>query len=199
MNIFRLFGVKTRRYMDSRLSVSDRIDYAIDELEDKIADFKEQAINFKTSNKQLWSTCDKFNKLCDQSYREAQELKNSNAAETTVKAKLMVYASYKKSYDMLRAQYDSSNKKEDDLNMALSMLSARKEVLMSQAQVAKLRDKSGGEMNIDLSFMNDLENVIENITHRLEAKEEVNKLTAVTNTNNVQCSSKEIDDLYHKL
>ena len=174
MSIRKFFKVKKNSFdvfLNKRLSVEDKLDYALSELDKRAFKYKESLVNLVARRDTLGDTVSEMEKKAKTAHKEAKALKEEGK-EALAKAKVAVMLSYEQALgDLKKTHFDISSKVEENKNI-LIQIEAKKEVLAAQADVIKTKSSISG-VNTSCIDFDDISKLIRGVEIDVNAKAEV--------------------------
>lgn len=174
MSIRNFFKVKKNSFdvfLNKRLSVEDKLDYALSELDKRAFKYKESLVNLVARRDTLGDTVSEMEKKAKTAHKEAKALKEEGK-EALAKAKVAVMLSYEQALeDLKKTHNDISSKVEENKNI-LIQIEAKKEVLAAQADVIKTKSSISGVNTACIDF-EDISKLIRGVEIDVNAKAEV--------------------------
>lgn len=200
MGLFHFLKVKKcgfDKFLDKSLSVNERLDYAIKELEKRTLAYKEQVISLRINEKTLEESAKNLKTKATKAKKEAKDLKTSGN-EALAKARLAVSLSFEKGADEMEKTLSSVKAKADKYETNLIMLNAKKEILAANAEVCKTKASATSVLISETDF-NDLSSLIHNIENEVDIRADIEEKLSPAEAVSMDAMSEEIDKAYAAL
>lgn len=201
MGIFSFLKIKKNSldvFLSKKLSVEDKLDYALKELDKRSFQYKESLIDLVARRDSLKDNLEDFQKKVKSTKKEASALK-TEGKESLAKSKVMVMLSYQQAVDELDKTYKEITKRVDDNKNILIKIDAKKEVLAAQAELIKTKASITG-VNVATIDFEDISKLIRGVEIDVDARAEVEEAVASTKpANESEITSDEVDKIYSEL
>lgn len=201
MGIFSFLKIKKNSldvFLSKKLSVEDKLDYALKELDKRAFQYKENLIDLVARRDSLKDSLEDFQKKVKSTKKEASTLK-AEGKESLAKSKVMVMLSYQQAADELDKTYKEITKRVDDNKNILIKIDAKKEVLAAQAELIKTKASITG-VNVATIDFEDISKLIRGVEIDVDARAEVEETVASTKTaDEPEITSDEVDKIYSEL
>ena len=198
MGIFSFLKIKKNSldvFLSKKLSVEDKLDYALKELDKRSLQYKESLIDLVARRDSLNDSIKDFKKKIESAKKEASTLK-TEGKESFAKSKIMVMLSYQQAVDELEKTYNEITKRVDDNKNILIKIDAKKEVLAAQAELIKTKASITG-VNVATIDLEDISKLIRGVEIDVNARAEVEETVAsAKTTNDFEVTSDEVDKIY---
>lgn len=198
MGIFSFLKIKKNSldvFLSKRLSVEDKLDYALKELDKRAFQYKENLIDLVARRDSLDDRLKELKNKIEVVQREASTLK-AKGKESLAKSKILVMLSYQQAADELEKTYKEITKRVDDNKSLLIKIEAKKEVLAAQAELIKTKASITG-VNIATIDFEDISKLIRGVEIDVNARAEVEETVASAKTaNDFEVTSDEVDKIY---
>lgn len=201
--IFNFFKVKKNSldvFLSKKLSVEDKLNYALTELDKRAFKYKESLIELVARRDSVHDLFDEMNKKYMNARDQAADLKK-DGKESLAKSKIAVMLSYEQAAKDLEKSYSELTSKADECKKILINIEAKKEILAAQAEIIKTKASTTG-VNISIIDFEDISKIIRGVEIDVNAREEVESVVATSNPNSVineSISSEEIEKAYKDL
>ena len=200
MSIFNFFKIKKNRldiFLNKKISVEEKLNYAISELDKRAFTYKENLIDLVARRDTLEETVKTMENKVKTARKDAKALKEVGS-EALSKSKIAVMLSYEQALDELNKTYkDVSSKVEENKNV-LIQIEAKKEVLAAHADVIKTKSSIVDVNTVTIDF-EDITKLIRGLEIDVNAREEVeNTLSPKSNTDS-DINSEKIDKIFKSL
>lgn len=198
MGFFSFLKIKKNSldvFLSKKLSVEDKLDYALKELDKRSLQYKESLIDLVARRDSLKGSLEDFQKKVKSTKKEASALK-AEGKESFAKSKVMVMLSYQQAADELDKTYKEITKRVDDNKNILIKIDAKKEVLAAQAELIKTKASITG-VNVATIDFEDISKLIRGVEIDVNARAEVEETVASAKTaNDFEVTSDEVDKIY---
>lgn len=200
MSIFNFFKIKKNSldiFLNKKISVEEKLNYAISELDKRAFTYKENLIDLVARRDTLEETVKTMENKVKTARKDAKALKEVGS-EALSKSKIAVMLSYEQALDELNKTYkDVSSKVEENKNV-LIQIEAKKEVLAAHADVIKTKSSIVDVNTVTIDF-EDITKLIRGLEIDVNAREEVeNTLSPKSNTDS-DINSEKIDKIFKSL
>ena len=200
MSIFNFFKIKKNSldiFLNKKISVEEKLNYAISELDKRAFTYKENLIDLVARRYTLEETVKTMENKVKTARKDAKALKEVGS-EALSKSKIAVMLSYEQALDELNKTYkDVSSKVEENKNV-LIQIEAKKEVLAAHADVIKTKSSIVDVNTVTIDF-EDITKLIRGLEIDVNAREEVeNTLSPKSNTDS-DINSEKIDKIFKSL
>ena len=200
MSIFNFFKIKKNSldiFLNKKISVEEKLNYAISELDKRAFTYKENLIDLVARRDTLEETVKTMENKVKTARKDAKALKEVGS-EALSKSKIAVMLSYEQALDELNKTYkDVSSKVEENKNV-LIQIEAKKEVLSAHADVIKTKSSIVDVNTVTIDF-EDITKLIRGLEIDVNAREEVeNTLSPKSNTDS-DINSEKIDKIFKSL
>lgn len=201
MGIFSFLKIKKNSldvFLSKKLSVEDKLDYALKELDKRAFQYKESLIDLVARRDSLNDSLGDFKRKVKDAKKEASALK-ADGNESLAKSKIMVMLSYQQSVDELEKTYNEVSKRVDDNKNILIKIDAKKEVLTAQAELIKTKASITG-VNVATIDFEDISKLIRGVEIDVNARAEVEETIASTKpAEESEITTDEVDKIYADL
>lgn len=201
MGIFSFLKIKKNSldvFLSKKLSVEDKLDYALKELDKRAFQYKESLIDLVARRDSLNDSLGDFKRKVKDAKKEASSLK-AEGNESLAKSKIMVMLSYQQAVDELEKTYNEISKRVDDNKNILIKIDAKKEVLTAQAELIKTKASITG-VNVATIDFEDISKLIRGVEIDVNARAEVEEVVASTKpADESEITSDEVDKIYADL
>ena len=198
MGFFSFLKIKKNSldvFLSKKLSVEDKLDYALKELDKRSLQYKESLIDLVARRDSLNDSLEDFKKKIKGAKKEASTLK-AEGKESFAKSKIMVMLSYQQAADELDKTYKEISKRVDDNKNILIKIDAKKEVLAAQAELIKTKASITG-VNVATIDFEDISKLIRGVEIDVNARAEVEEtVTSAKTANDFEVTSDEVDKIY---
>lgn len=198
MGFFSFLKIKKNSldvFLSKKLSVEDKLDYALKELDKRSLQYKESLIDLVARRDSLKGSLEDFQKKVKSTKKEASALK-AEGKESFAKSKVMVMLSYQQAADELDKTYKEITKRVDDNKNILIKIDAKKEVLAAQAELIKTKASITG-VNVATIDFEDISKLIRGVEIDVNARAEVEETVASTKSaDESEITSDEVDKIY---
>lgn len=198
MGIFSFLKIKKNSldvFLSKKLSVEDKLDYALKELDKRAFQYKENLIDIVARRDSLDDHLKELKNKIEVVQREASTLK-AKGKESLAKSKILVMLSYQQAADELEKTYKEITKRVDDNKSLLIKIEAKKEVLAAQAELIKTKASITG-VNVATIDFEDISKLIRGVEIDVNARAEVEETVASAKTaNDFEVTSDEVDKIY---
>lgn len=198
MGIFSFLKIKKNSldvFLSKKLSVEDKLDYALKELDKRSLQYKENLIDLVARRDSLDDSLKDFKKKIESAKKEASTLK-AKGKESLAKSKILVMLSYQQAADELEKTYKEITKHVDDNKNILIKIDAKKDVLAAQAELIKTKASITG-VNVATIDFEDISKLIRGVEIDVNARAEVEETVASTKTaSDFEVASDEVDKIY---
>lgn len=198
MGFFSFLKIKKNSldvFLSKKLSVEDKLDYALKELDKRSLQYKESLIDLVARRDSLKGSLEDFQKKVKSTKKEASALK-AEGKESFAKSKVMVMLSYQQAADELDKTYKEITKRVDDNKNILIKIDAKKEVLAAQAELIKTKASITG-VNVATIDFEDISKLIRGVEIDVNARAEVEETVASTKpADESEITSDEVDKIY---
>lgn len=200
MSILNFFKIKKNSldvFLNKKISVEEKLNYALSELDKRAFTYKENLIDLVARRDTLEETVKTMENKVKTTRKDAKALKEVGS-EALSKSKIAVMLSYEQALDELNKTYkDVSSKVEENKNV-LIQIEAKKEVLAAHADVIKTKSSIVGVNTVTIDF-EDITKLIRGLEIDVNAREEVeNTLSPKSNTDS-DINSEKIDKIFKSL
>lgn len=200
MSILNFFKIKKNSldvFLNKKISVEEKLNYALSELDKRAFTYKENLIDLVARRDTLEETVKTMENKVKTTRKDAKALKEVGS-EALSKSKIAVMLSYEQALDELNKTYkDVSSKVEENKNV-LIQIEAKKEVLAAHADVIKTKSSIVGVNTVTIDF-EDITKLIRGLEIDVNAREEVeNTLSSKSNTDS-DTNSEKIDKIFKSL
>ena len=200
MSIFNFFKIKKNSldiFLNKKISVEEKLNYAISELDKRAFTYKENLIDLVARRDTLEETVKTMENKVKTARKDAKALKEVGS-EALSKSKIAVMLSYEQALNELDKTYkDVSSKVEENKNV-LIQIEAKKEVLAAHADVIKTKSSIVDVNTVTIDF-EDITKLIRGLEIDVNAREEVeNTLSPKSNTDS-DINSEKIDKIFKSL
>ena len=200
MSIFNFFKIKKNSldiFLNKKISVEEKLNYALSELDKRAFTYKENLIDLVARRDTLEETVKTMENKVKTARKDAKALKEVGS-ESLSKSKIAVMLSYEQALDELNKTYkDVSSKVEENKNV-LIQIEAKKEVLAAHADVIKTKSSIVDVNTVTIDF-EDITKLIRGLEIDVNAREEVeNTLSPKSNTDS-DINSEKIDKIFKSL
>ena len=200
MSILNFFKIKKNSldiFLNKKISVEEKLNYAISELDKRAFTYKENLIDLVARRDTLEETVKTMENKVKTARKDAKALKEVGS-ESLSKSKIAVMLSYEQALDELNKTYkDVSSKVEENKNV-LIQIEAKKEVLAAHADVIKTKSSIVDVNTVTIDF-EDITKLIRGLEIDVNAREEVeNTLSPKSNTDS-DINSEKIDKIFKSL
>jgi phage shock protein A len=201
--IFNFFKVKKNSldvFLSKKLSVEDKLNYALTELDKRAFKYKESLIELVARRDSVHDLFDEMNKKYMNARDQAADLKK-DGKESLAKSKIVVMLSYEQAAKDLEKSYSELTSKADECKKILINIEAKKEILAAQAEIIKTKASTTG-VNISIIDFEDISKIIRGVEIDVNAREEVENVVAASNPGSIvneSISSEEIEKAYKDL
>ena len=200
MSILNFFKIKKNSldiFLNKKISVEEKLNYALSELDKRAFTYKENLIDLVARRDTLEETVKTMENKVKTTRKDAKALKEAGN-ETLSKSKIAVMLSYEQALEELNKTYkDVSSKVEENKNV-LIQIEAKKEVLAAQADVIKTKSSIVDVNTVTIDF-DDITKLIRGLEIDVNAREEVeNTLSPKSNTDS-DINSEKIDNVFKSL
>lgn len=200
MSILNFFKIKKNSldvFLNKKISVEEKLNYALSELDKRAFTYKENLIDLVARRDTLEETVKTMENKVKTARKDAKALKEVGS-EALSKSKIAVMLSYEQALDELNKTYkDVSSKVEENKNV-LIQIEAKKEVLAAHADVIKTKSSIVGVNTVTIDF-EDITKLIRGLEIDVNAREEVeNTLSPKSNTDS-DINSEKIDKIFKSL
>ena len=201
MGFFSFLKIKKNSldvFLSKKLSVEDKLDYALKELDKRAVQYKENLIDLVARRDSLKDSLEDFQKKVKSTKKEASTLK-TEGKESLAKSKVMVMLSYQQAVDELDKTYKEITNRVDDNKNILIKIDAKKEVLAAQAELIKTKASITG-VNVATIDFEDISKLIRGVEVDVDARAEVEEVVASTKpADESEITSDEVDKIYSEL
>lgn len=198
MGFFSFLKIKKNSldvFLSKKLSVEDKLDYALKELDKRSLQYKESLIDLVARRDSLKGSLEDFQKKVKSTKKEASALK-AEGKESFAKSKVMVMLSYQQAADELDKTYKEITKRVDDNKNILIKIDAKKEVLAAQAELIKTKASITG-VNVATIDFEDISKLIRGVEIDVNARAEVEETVASTKpADESEITSDEVNKIY---
>ena len=182
-------------FLSKKLSVEDKLNYALKELDKRAFQYKESLIDLVARRDSLNDSLEDFKKKIKGAKREASTLK-AEGKESLAKSKIMVMLSYQQAADELEKTYKEISKRVDDNKNILIKIDAKKEVLAAQAELIKTKASITG-VNVATIDFEDISKLIRGVEIDVNARAEIEETVASTKpAEEAEITTDEVDKIY---
>lgn len=200
MSILNFFKIKKNSldiFLNKKISVEEKLNYALSELDKRAFTYKENLIDLVARRDTLEETVKTMENKVKTARKDAKALKEVGS-EALSKSKIAVMLSYEQALDELNKTYkDVSSKVEENKNV-LIQIEAKKEVLAAHADVIKTKSSIVDVNTVTIDF-EDITKLIRGLEIDVNAREEVeNTLSPKSNTDS-DINSEKIDKIFKSL
>lgn len=201
MGIFSFLKIKKNSldvFLSKKLSVEDKLDYALKELDKRAFQYKESLIDLVARRDSLNDSLGDFKRKVKDAKKEASSLK-AEGNESLAKSKIMVMLSYQQAVDELEKTYNEISKRVDDNKNILIKIDAKKEVLTAQAELIKTKASITG-VNVATIDFEDISKLIRGVEIDVNARAEVEETVISTKSaEESEITTDEVDKIYADL
>jgi len=182
-------------FLSKKLSVEDKLNYALKELDKRAFQYKESLIDLVARRDSLNDSLEDFKKKIKGAKKEASALK-AEGKESLAKSKIMVMLSYQQAADELEKTYKEISKRVDDNKNILIKIDAKKEVLAAQAELIKTKASITG-VNVATIDFEDISKLIRGVEIDVNARAEIEETVASTKpAEEAEITTDEVDKIY---
>ena len=182
-------------FLNKKLSVEDKLNYALKELDKRSLQYKENLIDLVARRDSLDDHLKELKRKVEVVKKEASTLK-AKGKESLAKSKILVMLSYQQAADELEKTYKEITKHVDDNKNILIKIDAKKDVLAAQAELIKTKASITG-VNVATIDFEDISKLIRGVEIDVNAHAEVEETVASTKTaSDFEVSSDEVDKIY---
>lgn len=182
-------------FLSKKLSVEDKLNYALKELDKRAFQYKESLIDLVARRDSLNDNLEDFKKKVKGAKKEASTLK-AEGKESLAKSKIMVMLSYQQAADELEKTYKEISKRVDDNKNILIKIDAKKEVLAAQAELIKTKASITG-VNVATIDFEDISKLIRGVEIDVNARAEIEETVASTKpAEEAEITTDEVDKIY---
>lgn len=200
MSILNFFKIKKNSldvFLNKKISVEEKLNYALSELDKRAFTYKENLIDLVARRDTLEETVKTMENKVKTALKEAKALKEAGD-ETLSKSKIAVMLSYEQALDELNKTYKDVSLKVEENKNVLIQIEAKKEVLAAHADVIKTKSSIVGVNTVTIDF-EDITKLIRGLEIDVNAREEVeNTLSPKSNTDS-DINSEKIDKVFKSL
>lgn len=201
MGIFSFLKIKKNSldvFLNKKLSVEDKLDYALKELDKRAFQYKESLIDIVARRDSLSDSLRDFKKKTKDAKKEASDLK-AEGNESLAKSKIMIMLSYQQAADELEKTYNEISKRVDDNKNILIKIDAKKEVLTAQAELIKTKASITG-VNVATIDFEDISKLIRGVEIDVNARAEVEEtIISTKSAEELEITTDEVDKIYADL
>lgn len=201
MGIFSFLKIKKNSldvFLSKKLSVEDKLDYALKELDKRAFQYKESLIDLVARRDSLNDSLGDFKRKVKDAKKEASSLK-AEGNESLAKSKIMVMLSYQQAVDELEKTYNEISKRVDDNKNILIKIDAKKEVLTAQTELIKTKASITG-VNVATIDFEDISKLIRGVEIDVNARAEVEETVISTKSaEESEITTDEVDKIYADL
>lgn len=201
MGIFSFLKIKKNSldvFLSKKLSVEDKLDYALKELDKRAFQYKESLIDLVARRDSLNDNLGDFKRKVKDAKKEASSLK-AEGNESLAKSKIMVMLSYQQAVDELEKTYNEISKRVDDNKNILIKIDAKKEILTAQAELIKTKASITG-VNVATIDFEDISKLIRGVEIDVNARAEVEETVISTKSaEESEITTDEVDKIYADL
>lgn len=200
MSILNFFKIKKNSlniFLNKKISVEEKLNYALSELDKRAFTYKENLIDLVARRDTLEETVKTMEEKIKTTRKDAKVLKEAGN-EALSKSKIAVMLSYEQALEELNKTYkDVSSKVEENKNI-LIQIEAKKEVLAAHADVIKTKSSIVDVNTVTIDF-EDITKLIRGLEIDINARKEVeNTLNPKSNTDS-DINSEKIDEVFKSL
>ena len=182
-------------FLNKKLSVEDKLNYALKELDKRSLQYKENLIDLVARRDSLDDHLKELKRKVEVVKKEASTLK-AKGKESLAKSKILVMLSYQQAADELEKTYKEITKHVDDNKNILIKIDAKKDVLAAQAELIKTKASITG-VNVATIDFEDISKLIRGVEIDVNARAEVEETVASTKTaSDFEVASDEVDKIY---
>ena len=182
-------------FLNKKLSVEDKLNYALKELDKRSLQYKENLIDLVARRDSLDDHLKELKRKVEVVKKEASTLK-AKGKESLAKSKILVMLSYQQAADELEKTYKEITKHVDDNKNILIKIDAKKDVLAAQAELIKTKASITG-VNVATIDFEDISKLIRGVEIDVNAHAEVEETVASTKTaSDFEVASDEVDKIY---
>lgn len=182
-------------FLNKKLSVEDKLNYALKELDKRSLQYKENLIDLVARRDSLDDHLKELKRKVEVVKKEASTLK-AKGKESLAKSKILVMLSYQRAADELEKTYKEITKHVDDNKNILIKIDAKKDVLAAQAELIKTKASITG-VNVATIDFEDISKLIRGVEIDVNARTEVEETVASTKTaSDFEVASDEVDKIY---
>lgn len=182
-------------FLNKKLSVEDKLNYALKELDKRSLQYKENLIDLVARRDSLDDHLKELKRKVEVVKKEASTLK-AKGKESLAKSKILVMLSYQRAADELEKTYKEITKHVDDNKNILIKIDAKKDVLAAQAELIKTKASITG-VNVATIDFEDISKLIRGVEIDVNARAEVEETVASTKTaSDFEVTSDEVDKIY---
>ena len=182
-------------FLNKKLSVEDKLNYALKELDKRSLQYKENLIDLVARRDSLDDHLKELKRKVEVVKKEASTLK-AKGKESLAKSKILVMLSYQQAADELEKTYKEITKHIDDNKNVLIKIDAKKDVLTAQAELIKTKASITG-VNVATIDFEDISKLIRGVEIDVNARAEVEETVASTKTaSDFEVASDEVDKIY---
>lgn len=211
MNILKFFKVqksKFERYLDSLVSLEDKLEDAAAETAERVKKMEEQTADLKYRKKKFDDTLSTLEAQVKATESGLAKKKKAGMSEEDLTYEIQAYIQTKKTLDFVKGQAATFDKniKTAEGNLAgiyakEAALKCKKEALMTQIKMLRVSKETFKDMG-DISFVNtdfgDIEELLKDETMKFEAQQEVAEIKQ-NNQVKVPADNVSVHDIYEKL
>ena len=198
MGIFNFFRIKKNSldvFLNKHLSVEDKLNFALKELDKRAFQYKESLIDLVARRDSLRENLKDVENKVKAAKKDAASLKK-DGKETLAKSKIMVMLSYQQAADELEKTYKEIVKRVDDNKNILIKIDAKKEVLAAQAELIKTKASITG-VNVATIDFEDIAKLIRGVEIDVNARAEVEETVASTKpVDEAEITTEEVEKIY---
>lgn len=198
LNFFKVKKNSLDVFLNKKLTVEEKLDYALSELDDRAFKYKESLIDLVARRDTLGETVKEMEKKASAARKDAKNLKNEGK-DALAKSKVAVMLSYEKALDDLKKTHEEVISKVDENKNVLIQIEAKKEVLAAQADVIKTKSNIAGVNDVSIDF-EDISKLIRgleiDVNARAEVEETINSTKPATDGD---ITSEKIDEAFKSL
>lgn len=182
-------------FLNKKLSVEDKLNYALMELDKRSLQYKENLIGLVDRRDSLDDHLKELKRKVEVVKKEASTLK-AKGKESLAKSKILVMLSYQRAADELEKTYKEITKHVDDNKNILIKIDAKKDILAAQAELIKTKASITG-VNVATIDFEDISKLIRGVEIDVNAHAEVEETVASTKTaSDFEVASDEVDKIY---
>ena len=182
-------------FLNKKLSVEDKLNYALKELDKRSLQYKENLIDLVARRDSLDDHLKELKRKVEVVKKEASTLK-AKGKESLAKSKILVMLSYQQAADELEKTYKEITKHVDDNKNILIKIDAKKDVLAAQAELIKTKASITG-VNVATIDFEDISKLIRGVEIDVNARAEVEETVTSTKTaSDFEVASDEVDKIY---
>ena len=182
-------------FLNKKLSVEDKLNYALKELDKRSLQYKENLIDLVARRDSLDDHLKELKRKVEVVKKEASTLK-AKGKESLAKSKILVMLSYQQAADELEKTYKEITKHVDDNKNILIKIDAKKDVLAAQAELIKTKASITG-VNVATIDFEDISKLIRGVEIDVNARAEVEETVASAKTaNDFEVTTDEVDKIY---